>query len=184
VWNGVFRLHGELPGMPGERKMTNFTEFWMAYPGKRVSKPKCEEKYSKLSDDEHKKVMLAIQGQVRYRMVAEKAGEFVACWCNSQTFINQSRWYDEIPSHAALHERAAAKLCAVEGCSEPVHAPKDAKQYCLHHYSYDAENRLRGGLRLVPELRQYYASHPEIHALKGQAAVAYIKDKLAGIGNG
>jgi len=53
VWNGVFRLYGELPGMLGERKVTNFTEFWMAYPGKKVAKPKCQQKYDKLSDAEY-----------------------------------------------------------------------------------------------------------------------------------
>jgi len=168
--------------MPGERKVTNFTEFWMTYPGKRVAKPKCQEKYDKLTDEEHKEVMLAIQAQVRYRAAAAKTGEFVATWCNSQTFINQSRWYDEVPSHSALKERADAKLCIVQGCSEPVHAPKEARAYCLHHFCYDASNRLRGGLRLVPELREYYAKHPEIHNLRGQAAVKYIKHKLGEIG--
>ena len=41
--------------------MNNFDEFWAKYPGKKVAKPKCKLKYDKLSDDEHKKVMLAIR---------------------------------------------------------------------------------------------------------------------------
>jgi len=91
--------------------VTNFDEFWAKYPGKKVAKPKCKLKYDKLSDDEHKKVMLAIQAQSRYRAAAAKQNEFVAEWCNTQTFINQQRWYDEIESHAELKEKVAVKKC-------------------------------------------------------------------------
>jgi len=91
--------------------MTNFDAFWQAYPGKKVAKPKCKDKYDKLSDDEHKEVMLAIQAQVRYRACLEKTGTWIENWVNSQTFINQSRWYDEIPSHSALKEKSEAKKC-------------------------------------------------------------------------
>jgi len=91
--------------------MNNFDEFWAKYPGKKVAKPKCKLKYDKLSDDEHKKVMLAIQAQSRYRAAAAKQNEFVAEWCNTQTFINQQRWYDEIESHAELKEKSEAKKC-------------------------------------------------------------------------
>ena len=164
--------------------MTNFTEFWIAFPGKKVAKPKCQQKYDKLSDDEHKQVMLAIQGQSRYRQAAAKSGEWIADWVNSQTFINQSRWYDEIPSHSALQERAAAKLCVVEGCTEPVHAPTDklGSKYCIYHYSVDASGKLRDNMRLVPELRHHYARNVQIHDLRDQAALKYIKYKLANIG--
>lgn len=164
--------------------MTNFTEFWAAYPGKRVSKPKCEEKYNKFSDDEHKAIMLAIQAQARYRAAAANTGEFVANWCNSQTFLNQSRWYDEVPSHSALKERAAAKICCVEGCDAPIHAPSDklGSQYCAYHYSVDASGKLREGMRLVPELRRHYAKHVEVHDLRDREALAFIQAKLGKIG--
>jgi len=163
--------------------MTNFDEFWRAYPGKKVAKPKCKEKYDKLSDEDHKEVMLGIQAQLRYRVEAKRSGNPVfEGWCNSQTFINQQRWYDEIGSHSELKEKAPSKICIVDGCREPVHAPKDAKQYCCHHYCYDESGRLRSNLGLVKEMRAYYKEHKEIHNLRGEAAIKFIKWAIKGIG--
>ena len=158
--------------------MNNFDEFWRAYPGKKVAKPKCKEKYDKLSEEEHKEVMLGIQAQLRFRIEAKKSGEFMAEWCNSQTFINQQRWYDEIGSHAELKEKRAEKECCIQGCSEPVHAQADRKQYCYHHYSYDPSGKLRNDLILVDVLRKHYAEHTEIHNLEPREAIDLMKTAI------
>jgi len=162
--------------------MNNFDEFWRDYPGRKVAKPKCKEKYDKLTDEEHKEVILGIQAQIRYRSEAHNAREFVPEWCNSQTFINQQRWYDEIGSHAELKEKAIQRQCSIEGCSEPVHTPKGKNQYCYRHYSFDSKGNLRDELLLVEQLRDYYRGHKEIHDLRGRQAFKYIRYKIGGIG--
>jgi hypothetical protein len=131
-----------------------------------------------VSEEEHKEVMLGIQAQLRYRVEAKKSGEFMAEWCNSQTFINQQRWYDEIGSHAELKEKRAEKECCIQGCSEPVHAQADRKQYCYHHYSYEPSGKLRNDLILVEVLRTHYAEHTEIHGLRGKAALNFMRDAI------
>lgn len=133
-------------------------------------------------DEILKVCLLAGEAQSQYRMAQDKAGEKLYRPKGIAVWFNSGSQYDEISSFAALQERSAAKICIVEGCSEPVHAPKEARAYCLHHFCYDAENRLRGGLRLVPELRKYYADHPEIHNLKGLEAVKFIKCRLGELG--
>ena len=159
--------------------LNNFDEFWRAYPGKKVARPKCKEKYDKLTEDEHKEVMLGIQAQLRYRVEAKKAGEFMPEWCNTQTFINQQRWYDEIGSHAELKEKRVEKECCIQGCSEPVHAPTDKRQYCYHHYSHDSSGKLRSDLILVDSLRNHYAEHTEIHNFRGKAALKFMRYSIS-----
>ena len=159
--------------------MTNFDEFWACYPGKKVARPKCKLKYDKLSDDEHKAVMLAIEAQSRYRVAAKKSGEFVAEWCNTQTFINQERWYDEIESHHELQQRAEAKICCIPDCQQPTIGNRFA--VCEHHYQFDTAGRLRGNMKLVHELREHYAKHEEIHGLRGKEAINYVKQAIRGM---
>jgi len=170
--------------------LNNFDEFWRAYPGKKVARPKCKEKYDKLTEEEHKEVMLGIQAQLRFRVEAKKSGEFMAEWCNSQTFINQQRWYDEIGSHAELKEKRVEKECCIQGCSEPVHAPNgeianDGGGACFYHLQFTPKGKLRakkskadkelGRLNTVDLLRKHYAEHPEIHNLRGEAALKFMK---------
>ena len=161
--------------------MTNFDEFWARYPGKKVAKPKCRDKYEKLDDETHKRILLAIEAQGRYRHQAKRSGDFMADWCNSQTFINQERWDDEIGSTVELKEKAESRICSVEGCTEAVHAPKAAGQWCYHHVSYDAYNRLRPTCILVPEIRQHYQDHQELHNLRGEAALKFCRAKIRGL---
>jgi hypothetical protein len=154
--------------------MSKFDEFWRAYPN-RKGKGAAAKKYEKIDDSTHKQILLAIEAQKKYRAAAAKTGEFLPEWCMPATWLNQQRWLDEIASHAELKEKAASKICIIQGCSEPVHAEKDAKQYCYHHYSYDERGKLRGGLILVDKLRQHYLEHPEIHELRGKAAFKFMK---------
>jgi hypothetical protein len=173
--------------------MNNFDEFWRAYPGKKVAKPKCKEKYDKLSEEEHKEVMLGIQAQLRYRVEAKKSGEFMAEWCNSQTFINQQRWYDEIGSHAELKEKRAEKECCIQGCSEPVYAPNgevdmEGGRACEYHLVFTPKGKLRAKksqkdkensvLNVVDLLRKHYAEHTEIHGLRGKAALNFMREAI------
>ena len=160
-----------------------FDQFWRAYP-RRVGKGAAEKAFDKLkvNDGLLKDMLLALEAQKRYRLAAKNSGEFIPDWCHPSTWLNQQRWLDEIPSHAELKERRARKECIVEGCSEPIHAEKDAKQYCYHHYSFDSSGSLRGGLLLVEQLRTYYREHKEIHDLRGQAALKYVRYKIRQIG--
>jgi len=161
--------------------VSNFDEFWRAYPN-RKGRGAAAKKYEKIDDDTHKTILLAIEAQKRYRVAAAKTGEFMPDWCMPATWLNQQRWLDEVGSHAELKEKAASKICIVDGCREPVHAPKDAKQYCCHHYCYDQSGRLRNDLGLVKEMRDHYKNHKEIHNLRGEAAIKFIKWAIKGIG--
>lgn len=134
--------------------MSNFDEFWSRYPGKKVSKPKCQEKYNKLSDAEHKEIMLAIDAQCRYRAELKKSGTWMENWCNTQTFINQSRQYDEIPSIAEHREKIVGDMCCINGCDKEVMGKRFAT--CIDHFSHDSKGRIRGNLSLVDELRKAY----------------------------
>lgn len=160
--------------------MSNFQEFWARYPGKKVAKPNCEKKYEKLSDEEHKKVMLAISAQIRYRADAKQTGEFVPEWCNSQTFINQSRWYDEIPSHADLAEKREAKICCVPDCCHKTIGPRFVT--CDYHFEFTEKGYLRETMSLVTDLRKHWQEHPEIHHLRGIDAIRYAQNKAREIG--
>jgi len=140
--------------------MDKFSEFWARYPGKKIAKLKCRDKYDKLPEDEHKKIMLAIDAQLRYRTAAKKTGEFVPEWCNTQTFINQSRWYDEIESHAELKEKQNLNICCMPDCNLEVMGSRFAT--CMNHFSHHADGRLRDAMNLVPELRKAY--NPKIAA--------------------
>jgi len=161
--------------------MNNFDEFWRAYPN-RKGRGAAAKKYEKIDDDTHKTILLAIEAQKRYRVAAAKTGEFMPDWCMPATWLNQQRWLDEVGSHAELKEKSESKICIVDGCREPVHAPRDAKQYCCHHYCYDTSGRLRSNLGLVKEMRAHYKEHKEIHDLRGEAAIKFIKWAIKGIG--
>lgn len=87
-----------------------FDEFWKAYPN-RKGKGAAAKKYEKIDADTHKQILLAIEAQKKYRLAARTTGEFMPDWCMPITWLNQQRWLDEIPSHAALKEKAESKKC-------------------------------------------------------------------------
>jgi len=133
--------------------MTNFEEFYAAYPNKQ-DRDRCKGYYKKISAEEHDEIMLALDAHKRWRKEAEKAGEFVPTWCNCATWIYRKRYRDHLPcSTSELKEKSKSVICAVEGCEEPVHAPKSSKPFCYHHWSYDENGKLRGDCLQVAELR-------------------------------
>ncbi len=114
--------------------MNKFEQFYQAYP-RKVGKGAAIKAFDKLKPDDKllKKMLLAIQAQVRYRYAAKRTGEFIADWPHPGTWINGIRWEDEIPSHSELKERKIGNKCAEPGCTSEVHGPKFNK--CTHHVS-------------------------------------------------
>ena len=159
--------------------MNNFDQFWQAYPN-RKGKGAASKKYEKIDAETHKIIMLAIDAQKRYRVEAKKTGEFMPEWCMPATWLNQTRWLDEVGSVSELKEKQVHRECAVDGCKAPVHAQR-AGPYCYHHYSFDASNRLRTGCVLVPEIRKHYSEHKELHDLRGEAALKFCRAKIRGV---
>jgi len=159
--------------------MTKFEEFWAAYPNKK-GKGAAQKRYEKIDAETHKQIMLAIGAQQRYRTAAAKTGEWLPQWCMPSTWLTQSRWLDEIPSHSALREKADTKICCIDDC----HSQTMGNRFpvCEHHHQFTKGGRLRGCLGLVDDLRNRYASKPEIQGLRGREALTYIKRKIGEIG--
>ena len=144
--------------------MTPFEEFWQAWPGKRIARSKCEKKYAKITDEEHKAIMLALPAQVRYRLAQERAGQFTPEWVHPYTFLNQERWTDEFETPTSeLRQIAQSKVCI--HCDNPVHGSKF--DVCEHHFSFNPDGTMRADTRKdgfpVTQMRNAY---PELRHLK------------------
>ena len=158
-------------------------ESWYKYFPKKASRGDGEKAWETLDPDEElaKKMTLAIQAQIRFRAIEKKNGQWQdKFWKAAGPWIRQKCWLDEIGSTVELREKAEARICSVEGCTEAVHAPKGLP-LCYHHLSYDSAGRLRSGCILVPEIRQHYQDHPELHNLRGDAALKFCRAKIRGM---
>ena len=164
------------------KTQTAMFDEWYKYFPKKQARGAGEKAWETLDPDEElvKKMTLAVQAQVRYK---KQAGDFNLKYFKSPgPWITQKCWLDEIGSHAELKEKAAAKICCIEDC----HSQTMGKRFpvCEHHFQFNKAGRLRGYLGLVDELRNRYASKPEIQGLRGREALTYIKRKIGDIGRG
>ena len=73
-----------------------FAEFWQAYP-KKVGKGAALKAYGKIKPNAqlHKKMLAAIEEQKRSEQWQKENGQFIP---NPSTWLNQSRWEDELPT--------------------------------------------------------------------------------------
>ena len=140
-------------------------------------------KTEKEKDELLKTCLLAGEAQTKYRIEKERSGESLHRPRGIAVWFNAGDYYSEIGSHAELKEKAASKICIVDGCSEVSDiVDKAGRHYCCHHYCYDESGRLRSNLGLVKEMRAHYKKHKEIHDLRGEAAIKFIKWAIKGVG--
>lgn len=158
-------------------QLDRFYRWYKFYPKKKsVGEAKKAWKSLDPDDDMTDKIISDLCAQRKYKAELKKTGDWDdKFWPNPASWLRAEGWEDEVGSHAELKEKRVEKQCIVEGCSEPIHAPTDARQYCYYHYSYEASGKLRGGLILVESLRKHYLEHPEIHELRGKAAFKFMK---------
>jgi len=69
----------------------SFDEFWELQPNK-VAKQKCKEKYEKLSVKDREAIYNTLQNWVKYKPFQGYSHP------NPETYLNQKRWEDEIPT--------------------------------------------------------------------------------------
>ena len=158
-------------------------ESWYKYFPKKASRGDGEKAWETLDPDDNltQQMILAIQAQIRYRSAQRKAGDWNdKFWKAAGPWIRQKCWLDEIGSHAELKEKAESKICCIDGCQDPVLGSRFI--HCEHHYQFTRQGRLRDRLTLVPEIRKYYANHPEIRGLTGRKALDMIIRKARRIG--
>jgi hypothetical protein len=154
---------------------------WYRYYPKKKSVGEAKKAWKGIDPDEEmtNKIINDLSAQLRYKAEQRKSGDWDdKFWPNPATWLRAEGWDDEIGSHAELKEKRAEKECCIQGCSEPVHAQADRKQYCYHHYSYEPSGKLRNDLILVEVLRTHYAEHTEIHGLRGKAALNFMRDAI------
>ena len=75
--------------------MTDFDQFWEAYPNKRGKgyARKCYDKQKKILP-EVSELIKAINNQIRERKHLQSKNEFVPPWKNPSTWLNQECWSD------------------------------------------------------------------------------------------
>lgn len=92
-------------------------------------------------DAEIERIMQNLLAQVKYDREAKASGEEVYRWPYASTYLNQSRYDDEISgSHAELKLKESA-VCKRDGCNSPVHGPSFAE--CTDHYA-ESVDTMRG----------------------------------------
>ena len=131
-------------------------------------------------DELLKVCLLAGEAQTKYRIAQEKAGERLFRPKGIAVWFNAGGYYDDIGSHADLTEKVESKICCIDGCQYPALGSRFI--HCEHHYQFTKQGRLRDRLTLVPEIRKYYANHPEIRGLTGRSALDMIIRKARRIG--
>lgn len=82
-----------------------FSKFYILYPNKS-GKDKAETKWFKLADTDEdlEAIIEALTEQIKYKEHLEKSGSFCPAWPNVSTWLNQSRWKDEIPKYNVTYD--------------------------------------------------------------------------------
>ena len=75
-----------------ENDIFSFDNFWKIYPNKS-KKPKCQEYWKKMSEEERKKVMDDIPKRLLGEKWSKKDGQFIEM---SSTYLNNKMWEDDI----------------------------------------------------------------------------------------
>jgi len=111
-----------------------FDRFWAAYPNKK-SKGAAKKSWEKIKPDDDLawQIIMAIDGQKRWRQRERSTGGFLAPWKFPATWLNQMCWLDEIPSaQEAKEKRKNGRQC--EDCALDANVYIGEKGYCAQHY--------------------------------------------------
>lgn len=142
-------MTGEIKKKSPVDRPPGFQEFYNAYP-RRVSPGRAIATWKKLTlgmDEEEvseftKKIVLAIEVQVRHRRQLVELNKFVPDWKHPATWLNGMCWMDELESISELKHEAQKfdpKSCITEGCGKPTLGPKYnlcARCYADSHSEY------------------------------------------------
>ena len=95
------------PNLQEER----FTEFWKAYP-KKVGKGAALKAYAKIKPtaELHKEMLEALEKQKHSVQWRRDGGQYIP---NPSTWLNQSRWEDEVPMASGYGEGGAMPFCTL-----------------------------------------------------------------------